>query len=324
MFAGKQEEWILAPMDGVTDYPYRNAWIETFGKHACMHRAVSPFITLVPGTKVRLSHLRDVFPEYNRMEVEPQILGNEAEWFLPMAEALLDLGYSSVNWNLGCPVRHVARKQRGSGLLPYPERIAAFLDRVVPSTPLAFSVKLRTGYFSHQEIYPVMEVLNRYPLKYVAVHPRIGMQLYGGEADWDILERMLPLMKHPCVYSGDIDSAGKAEAFRKRFPAIREIMLGRGVIADPFLPCRLSGMEFPAEEEKRLFCSFVRALLENYIRADLPEKMILQRQKLFWSKFSGTFVPEGAFSQIKWQTSLDDYIRVCQTLFGKEVWSTCI
>ena len=318
MFAGKQVEWILAPMDGVTDYPYRNAWIETFGKHACMHRAVSPFITLVPGTKVRLSHLRDVFPEYNRMEVEPQILGNEAEWFLPMAEALLDLGYSSVNWNLGCPVRHVARKQRGSGLLPYPERIAAFLDRVVPSTPLALSVKLRTGYFSHQEIYPVMEVLNRYPLKYVAVHPRIGMQLYGGEADWDILERMLPLMKHPCVYSGDIDSVETALVFARRFPSVRRVMLGRAVIANPFLPCYLSGFHFTEKEQTRLFARFLAALFRNYRDSGLSGATVLQRQKLFWSKFAGRFVPESAFERIKHFTEEGEYLCFCRETFGED------
>lgn len=316
MIAEKAVEWILAPMDGVTDFPYRNAWMETFQSYSCMHKAVSPFVTLVPGGKVRSSHLRDLFPANNKMEIEPQILGNEEDWFLPMAEALRDLGYASVNWNLGCPVRQVAHKQRGSGLLPYPERIASFLDRVLPASPLALSVKIRLGYRSAREIYPVMEVLNSYPLKYVAIHPRIGVQLYGGQADWDGLESILPLMKHPCVYSGDIDSVGRAECFQRRFPGIREIMLGRGVIADPFLPCRLVGISFSAEDEKLLFRCFVRALLRQYRRAGLPEQTVLQRQKLFWSKFAGTFVPEGAFEQIKRLSSVQEYVRVCGALLG--------
>ena len=221
-----------------------------------------------------------------------------------------------VGSDVSAEFRQVAHKQRGSGLLPYPERIASFLDRVLPASPLALSVKIRLGYRSAREIYPVMEVLNSYPLKYVAIHPRIGVQLYGGQADWDGLESILPLMKHPCVYSGDIDSVGRAECFRRRFPGIREIMLGRGVIADPFLPCRLAGISFSAEDEKLLFRCFVRALLRQYRRAGLPEQTVLQRQKLFWSKFAGTFVPEGAFEQIKRLSSVQEYVRVCGALLG--------
>ena len=319
MVGGKQMEWILAPMDGVTDFPYRNAWMEVFGPYAKMHRSVAPFVTLVPGSKVRRSHLRDLWPENNRMEVEPQILGNEAEWFLPMAEALHDMGYVSVNWNLGCPVRQVARKQRGSGLLPYPGKIADFLDKVLPSSPLALSVKVRTGYFSAQEIFPVMEVLNAYPLQYVAVHPRIGLQLYKGMADWDMLDRILPLMEHVCVYSGDIDSVAKADAFCARFPSVREIMIGRGMIADPFLPCRLSGYVFVSTEERFLFKLFVEALLRHYWRSGLPEKAVLQRQKMFWSKFSGDFVPTGAFGRIKSLDSVKEYVQVLDSLFEDKI-----
>lgn len=317
MLGTKSVEWILAPMDGVTDYPYRNAWVETFGAYSTMRLAVSPFVSLVPGGRIRLSHLRDLFPENNRMSVEPQFLGNEAGYFLPMAEALHALGYSSIDWNLGCPVRHVARKQRGSGLLPYPDRIRSFLESVLPSSPLSLSVKLRLGYASGEEIYPVLDVLNSFPLSYVAIHPRTGIQLYGGRADWDAFEALLPRLRHRCVYSGDIDSVAKAEAFCGRFPRIGAIMLGRGVISNPFLPCSLSGFDFGKEEARSLFAAFVQALLFHYQSAGLRGDALLRRQKLFWGQFRGEYVPEGAFGLVKRLDSVEGYVRLCRQWFGQ-------
>lgn len=309
----------MAPMDGVTDCRYRNAWMEVFGRKSKMHKAVSPFVTLVRGDRVKLSHLSDLLPENNRKEwsLEPQFLGNETELFPTMVRALADLGYRSVNWNLGCPMRQVASKQRGSGLLPHPDRIAFFLESAFSVSPLPISVKIRLGYSRPEEVYGVLEVLNAYPLLYVAVHPRTGIQMYGGKADWDWLEKILPSLRHPCVYSGDVDSREKAEALLRRFPRLEGVMLGRGVIADPFLPCVLSGTSFAEEEKKIYFARFLAALLRNYGNGGFPESLVLQRQKLFWSRFRGGFVPEGGFDRVKRMTDISAYGRYCRDVFGE-------
>ena len=309
--------WILAPMDGITDCYYRNAWVEVLGKYSRMRKAVSPFVTLVRGTAVKSSHLSDLLPQNNRMEVEPQILGNEADFFPPMAAALSDLGYTSVNWNLGCPVKRVAHKRRGSGMLPYPDLIDAFLEKAFSTASIGISVKIRLGYRSREEIYAVMEVLNRYPLRYVALHPRVGVQLYGGQVDWAAEQEVISLSRHTMVHSGNIHSVQAAKEFTQKFPEIERIMLGRGVIADPFLPCRLSGSEFEEGQEKKLFANFVAALLRSYSLSDYPESTVLQRQKMFWSRFSGRSVPQGGFDAVKRTQSLAQYRQVCRTLFDR-------
>lgn len=304
--------WILAPMDGITDHCYRNAWLQVFGPYSRMRKAVSPFVTLVRGQAVSPSHLADLWPRNNRMDVEPQILGNEIELLPSMASALSDMGYDSVNWNLGCPMSRVARKRRGSGLLPFPDAIDAFLEKAFACTNLAISVKIRLGYYGKDEIYPVMEVLNRYPLRYVALHPRIGTQLYGGTVDWESIDQVRSLSRHALVHSGDIDGVEKALWFAGRFPYVSQVMIGRGVIADPFLPCLLCGAAFTQKEQRELFSDFVSALLENYLRSGIPENTVLQRQKMFWSRFSGHFVPAGAFDQVKRTVSLEQYRQVCK------------
>lgn len=309
-------------MDGVTDYPYRNAWAEVFGldtrTHAghLMRKAVGPFVSLVQGEKIKRSHIADLLPQNNLMDVEPQVLGNDAEAFLVMAKTLADLGHSSVNWNLGCPKPQIASKQRGSGLLPHPDRIDAILNRVVPASPLPLSVKIRLGYRSPDEVFKVIEVLNRYPLAYVAVHPRIGTQLYGGEADWDRFGEVLRLLSAPCIYNGDIDSIEKARAFVARFgkeePKVNRVMIGRGVIADPFLPGRLAGLSYSSSDMQILFVRFVQTLWRNYLACGLRPLSALHRQKLYWSQFRGPFLPPNAFKHIKTLQDPDIYERFLQ------------
>ena len=315
-------EWILAPMDGVTDHPYRNAWAEVFGKdprpHAgrLMHQAVSPFVSLVRGERIKRSHIADLLPQNNLMDVEPQVLGNDADFFLVMAKTLADLGYRSVNWNLGCPKPQIAAKQRGSGLLSHPDRIDAFLNRVVPASPLPLSVKIRLGYRSPDEVFKVIEVLNRYPLVYVAVHPRIGTQLYGGEADWDRFGEVLRLLYAPCIYNGDINSVQKAQAFVSRFGngehKVNSVMIGRGVIADPFLPGRLAGLSYSPADMHTLFACFVQTLWRNYLACGLRPLSALHRQKLYWSQFRGAFLPPHAFSHVKTLQDPDAYEQFLQ------------
>ena len=306
-------------MDGVTDHPYRNAWMEVFGNdsrpHAgrLMHKAVSPFVSLVQGEKIKRSHIADLLPQNNLMDVEPQVLGNDADCFLVMAKTLADLGYRSVNWNLGCPKPQIAAKQRGSGLLPHPDRIDAFLNRVVPASPLPLSVKIRLGYRSPDEVFKVIEVLNRYPLVYVAVHPRIGTQLYGGEADWDKFEETLHLLSAPCIYNGDIHSVQKAKEFVSRFGKgehkVKSVMIGRGVIANPFLPGMLAGLSYSPADMQILFARFVQTLWSNHLACGLRPLSALHRQKLYWSQFQGPFLPPTAFSHIKTLQDPDFYER---------------
>ena len=105
--------------------------------------------------------------------------------FINLAVRLFDLGYMSVNWNLGCPFPMVAKKKRGSGLLPYPENIDAFLEKTVSSIPNRLSIKTRLGRRHINEIFKLMPIFNQYPLEEIIIHPRTGKQMYDGKTDLD-------------------------------------------------------------------------------------------------------------------------------------------
>ena len=222
----------IAPMRGLTEYIYRN----TFSRHfKGVDIAVSPFITTVSG-KISNKHIKDVLPQNNHaLPVIPQLLSKDPQGFISMANNFFELGYQEVNWNLGCPYPMVAKKMRGSGLLPYPEKIGQFLEIVLSNIPNRLSIKMRLGRFHLDEILAIMPVLNGFPLSALIIHPRTGIQMYDGTPHLDQFEKCLVVSKHPVVYNGDIRSPSDFKMICERFPSIDGIMIGRGLLNNPFL-----------------------------------------------------------------------------------------
>ena len=226
---------ILAPLHGFTELGFRNVYAKHF--HA-LDYAVAPFISLTHGDKITPQKVRDVLPRANfNLKLIPQVLGNESREFILLCKYLSEeLGYKEVNWNLGCPIKGIVNKKRGSGMLPYPELIHQLLSEIIPNINLNLSVKLRLGWYSPDEFPPVAKVLNQFPLSSVTIHPRIGIQQYTGDVLLDDLDNCLPLLKHPVIYNGDVHSFADFTKIHERYPDIKSVMLGRGIFYNPFLP----------------------------------------------------------------------------------------
>jgi len=225
---------LLAPLQGYTEVEFRRAWSTVFSG---IDMAVSPFIPLAEGIRFRDKHLRDVLPNENkRLPVIPQVLGNDPAKFLNLATRLKDLGYETVNWNLGCPKRTVARKKRGSGILPYPELLRDILEKIIPELPLRLSIKTRLGYENPEEFFRLIEVYNDFPLESLIIHPRTGIQQYEGDMFLDVLDQTINEIKHPIVFSGDIKDKQSYLDLKTRYPQINDWMIGRGVLSNLMLP----------------------------------------------------------------------------------------
>lgn len=277
----------LAPLKGVTDAIFRTAYAEFFPG---VDWAVAPFLTTVKGARVKPSHLKQVLPENNRaLPVVPQIISKTAVNFTFLAQAIFDLGYETINWNLGCPYPMVAKKGRGSGLLPYPEAVAAFLDQALPLMSGRLSIKMRLGRYHPDEIEALLPLLNRYPLDSIVIHPRTGTQMYTGRPDLDAFARCLALTSHRVIYNGDIVSRDVFEKLRDRFPRIGSWMIGRGILSDPMLPMLIKGRELSEAECLERFRSFHDALFERYRAVLYGPSHLLNRMKGLWTFFSHGF-----------------------------------
>ena len=284
----KQPTIILAPLHGYTEVAFRNALAACFDGY---DESIAPFISLSPADRINPSRLHDVIPANNlKLPVIPQILGNDPRLFIAMASALADMGYERINWNMGCPKKAIAAKKRGSGLLPHPELIDDILSKVVPNISQRLSIKLRLGRNHPEEIFPVIEVLNRYPLEAVTIHPRIGIQQYEERADVDRFETAMHLIKHPVIYNGDIFSVTDFQRISKRFPSVTSFMIGRGVFANPFLAEQMKGMKLASVEEQRnRFIHFVTVLMAELKKESRSPHFLFCRLKDYWGFFSYLF-----------------------------------
>ena len=123
----------LAPMEGVTNWVYRNAYHDCFYP---MDKYFTPFITAKPNKRLSSKEIKEVSPETNgNLPVIPQILTNNAEDFVKTAHIFRDeYGHREVNLNLGCPSGTVTAKGKGAGFLGEPDKLERFLDEIFEKT----------------------------------------------------------------------------------------------------------------------------------------------------------------------------------------------
>ncbi len=278
---------ILAPLQGFTDVTYRNVFSDHFKG---VDEAIAPFISTMGEQRLKPSRIKDVVPENNKkMCVVPQILGNIPKDFIFLSEYLYKMGHKRVNWNLGCPHSKIAKKKRGSGLLMYPERIESFLDIVCSRIPNSLSVKIRLGRKSKDEISDLLPIFDKYPLEEIILHPRTGEQMYTGTSDHEAFGRALEKSRHPFTYNGDIVDIKSFQTIREKFPGIQRFMIGRGILANPFLAEDIKRLKIEENRIDRLK-NFHDDLFNHYQKIFSGPAHLTGRMKGFWSYLGPSFL----------------------------------
>lgn len=307
----------MAPILGVTNYIYRNAYSRSFEGYDF---AVAPFIRSCAVTSNTCTALRDLFPERNdtRFGLIPQILSNTPSDFISMAKALYDLGYKTVNWNLGCPIKQVRNKRRGAGMLPYPAEIMAMLNTIIPAIPNQLSLKVRLGSENNREFIDLVPRLNDLPLKDIIVHPRIGSQMYEGEVDLTTFAEIVALSQHPVIYSGDIDSPETLQRLASRFPEVSGWMIGRSGITNPFLPEQLKNLPSESAQEKlNRFIKFHDDIFAEYQKALSGPAHLMDKMKELWRYWSRSFAGgDKLFKAISKTKYIDKYSFLVKQFFS--------
>ena len=306
----------LAPLKGVTDAIFRNIFDQFYGG---VDWAVAPFVSTVSAARIKPKYLKDLLPQNNSgMPIVPQIMSKSAVDFTLLASALFDMGYAHINWNLGCPYPMVARKGRGAGMLPYPDRIESFLDRVVPTIPNQLSIKMRMGRHHTEEIVELLPILDRYPLELLIIHPRTGDQMYQGEPDLKAFAQCLQQTCHTVVYNGDIVTHSDFVRLSRCFPEVTAWMIGRGAVQDPCLPLFIKQRTMDDTQRMRRFERFHEALLSAYETRLCGPSHLLDRMKCLWAYFQGAFVDgRRVCKRIRKARSMDQYRSITKTFFGQ-------
>lgn len=305
----------LGPFQGITDAPFRNV----FKKHfEGIDKFYTPFFTGIQKDHAKNLQTEEIDPAVNDPKtLTPQILSTDANEIIRFASQCKQLGYNEINLNMGCPFPRVANKKRGSGLLPYPDKVKEIFDGVFEQIDIRFSVKCRLGYFSPDEIYPIIDIFNQYPLSELVIHPRIGKQLYKGEADIAKFKELMPLIKAPLVYNGDIVSLSSFKQISEFVQPISEFMLGRGLLADPFLAEKIKGIASlsPSNRKDRLH-EYVIELYEDRLQHAGGSPKVLGRMKELWSYLMYNFEePQDVWRKIKKLNLLKEYENSVEEIF---------
>jgi len=309
-------EIIMAPLRGVTTSTYRKVYKSLFEG---IDSAMAPFIPTGPEIKVSDRLVKDVLPEnnINSYPVIPQIIGNRPEEVPAFLNKLIELGLPEVNWNLGCPAPMVAKKKRGSGAIQHPELIESYVKVLDEHPGIKYSIKIRAGFSDPSELYALLPIFEKHHCSRLIVHPRTGQQAYRGRADVNAFAEVCRQTTLPLVYNGDVFSI---KLYNEIIPPLGDrisgLMLGRGILINPFLPALIKGKEIPSNANERIY-ELMKKLFEAYSEELFGENPVLGRMKELWQYLHYSF-PEGKqnIKKILKCTSFSAYQREEEKLFA--------
>ena len=275
----------FAPMEGVTTHTFRDVHHRFFPG---MDRYYSPFLVANQTHVFRKREIQGILPQNNEgILLIPQILGKNAQECLVGMRTLVSYGYREINFNLGCPMAQVVNRGRGAGFLAKPDQLDAFFEELFDGmekdealADVRLSVKTRIGYSDPQEAANLLGIYNRYPISELIVHPRLRTDLYNNSPDLEVFTLFYEESKHPLCYNGDIFSAQAYQEIVRRFPDLKAVMLGRGLVMDPSLANQIRG---GAGTDGRLLEKYLLTLREGYLTYMQSDQQVVPHIKELWN-----------------------------------------
>lgn len=307
-------KFYLAPMEGITVHIYRNPFDKYFGN---IDKYFTPFIVPNNSKSLKTKELRDLLPENNKgLNIVPQILTNDAEGFITTARKLQQLGYDEINLNLGCPAGTVVGKNRGSGFLALKDELDKFLDEIYKIDDMKISIKTRLGKNSADEFYDIINIYNKYPLEELIVHARTRDDFYGNKPNFEMFKHGVEVSKAPICYNGDIFKVEDYNKFVKAFPEVDNIMIGRGLLANPGLVNEIKGMD---PVDKKILKDFHDEVFNTYREVFQEDKNAMYRMKEVWGYMIYMFSDNKKYAKkIKKAQKVADYNHAVESLFAEQ------
>jgi nifR3 family TIM-barrel protein len=223
---------LLAPMEDVSDPPFR-ALCKKHGADMMYTEFISSEGLIRDA--VKSVQKMDIF-EYER-PIGVQIFGSDEESMVQAAQIIERVKPDLIDINYGCPVKKVACKGAGAGLLQDIPKMVRLTKAVVNAVNVPVTVKTRLGWDdSTKNIVETAERLQDIGIEALTIHGRTRKQMYKGEADWSLIGAVKnnQRMRIPIFGNGDIDSPEKARLYRDTF-GVDGIMIGRASIGYPWI-----------------------------------------------------------------------------------------
>lgn len=278
----KDKPVFLAPMEDVSDIGFR-LLCRQFGADMVYTEFVSSdaLIRDIKKTKEKI-----FFSEQER-PIGIQIYGSDPDAMVEAAKICEDADPDLIDINFGCPVRKIAGKGAGSGMMRTPEVMLEITEKVVKAVKKPVSVKTRLGWDEDSKIIVrLAEQLQDCGIVALTIHGRTRSQMYKGEADWALIGEVKnnPRMHIPIIGNGDVESE---EQCRKRFDetGVDAVMIGRGSIGAPWIFREVkhflqTGEHLPKEPFRWYLDILKRQVIESVERIDETRGILHMRRHL--------------------------------------------
>ena len=269
--------YVLAPMAGVTDLPFRKICREMgAGLAVCEMVNANSELWETEKSQLRFAYDGEVTP------VSAQIVGYDPEMMADAARHSVESGAQIIDINMGCPAKKVCKKAAGSALLQDEPLVIEILKAVVASVDVPVTLKIRTGWDrEHKNAVTIAKYAQDIGIQALAVHGRTREDRFLGEAEYETIAKVKEAVEIPVMANGDIDSIEKANSVLALTGA-DAVMIGRGALGNPWLFRSLvEGKEYLPTAEERLatVLSHISELHEFY---GVEKGIRVSRKHILW------------------------------------------
>lgn len=259
--------FVLAPMAGVTDLPFRKLCKEQGAGLICTEMVSAKAISFHNKNTEALMEI-----DSSEHPVSLQLFGSEPELMAEVAKSIEDRPFEILDINMGCPVPKVVNNGEGSALLKDPKLIGKIIKSVSAAVKKPVTAKMRIGF----EGYPVdpveiAKIMEDSGAAAIAVHGRTRQQYYSGQADWDTIRKVKEAVRIPVIGNGDVDSPEKAEALLKE-TGCDGVMIGRAVRGNPWIFRELNHYFQTGEKMPRPSVEEIREMILRHARMQIEKK----------------------------------------------------
>ena len=262
-----ENRYILGPMAGVTDLPFRLLCREQGAGLLCMEM-VSAKAILYNNRNTKA--LLEIHPD--EKPVSLQLFGSDPEIMSEMAKRIEERPFDILDINMGCPVPKVVKNGEGSALMKNPKLVYEIVSSMVKAIEKPVTVKIRKGFDDdHVNAVEIAKIIEEAGGAAVAVHGRTREQYYSGKADWDIIRQVKEAVSIPVIGNGDVTSPEKADEL-VRYTGCDGVMIARGAQGNPWIFSQMCAWEETGEVPPRPDKDEVREMMLKHARLQLQYK----------------------------------------------------